>query len=90
MTFKPEAIDLAGVARELGVVFAGKPPVGYLLGRTALRDAVARFLVCSQLQAEQIVDTMIGRGFLKYEGSSSQEVDDLRVWWIAPQGLSSE
>lgn len=83
MDFRPEAIDLARVAGELERVFLGAPPTGYVLGRTAMRDAVVRFLDCSQLQAEEIIDTMIARGLLMYQGSPAEQVDDLRPWWIA-------
>ena len=83
MPFRPEAIDLARVAGELIRVFAGSPPTGYVLGKTALRDVVTNLLSCSQLEAEEVVDTMISRGLLKYEGTPSQEIDDLRSWWVA-------
>jgi hypothetical protein len=90
VTFEPENVDLAELASELRRVFAGRRPVGYLLGRTALRDAVVNVLSCSQLQAEEIVDTMIARDFLKYEGDPAEEIDDdLRSWRISPYpGLS--
>jgi hypothetical protein len=84
MTLRQESIDLGRVTSELTRVFAGKPPIGYLLGKTALRDAVTRFLACSQLEAEQIVDTMISRGLLEYEGQPASEIDDLHPWAIRP------
>ena len=82
MPFRPEETDLAQVASDLSGIFAGNPPAGYLLGRTALRDAVAAQLACSQLEAELIVDTMISRGFLRYEGAPATEVDDMQPWTI--------
>ena len=85
MTFEPEEVDLAELARELDSAFEGRPPVGYLLGRTALRDATVQILQSSQLEAEDIVDTMIARGFLRYEGAPAQEVDNLRSWRISEQ-----
>jgi hypothetical protein len=78
-----EPLDLARVAVELAQTFAGSPPLGYLPGRTQMRDAVVRMLGCSQLRAEEIVDTMIARGMLTYEGSASGNVDDLMPWRIA-------
>jgi hypothetical protein len=80
--FEPEDIDLAEVAAALRQVFSDAPPLGYLQGRTALRDAVAVHLDCSLLQAEEVVDTMVSRGFLRYEGSSVEAVDDLEPWQI--------
>jgi hypothetical protein len=40
------------------------PPRGSIVGRTLLRDEVARDLSCSLFEAEQVVDTMVARGFL--------------------------
>jgi len=62
--------------------FGPAAPVGYLPGRTALRDAVVDHLECSQLQAEEVVDTMIVQGFLRYEGAPASEIDDLRPWSV--------
>jgi hypothetical protein len=85
MTFEPEGIDLAELARELDQAFEGKPPVGYLLGRTALRDATVQILQSSLLEAEEVVDTMVAHGFLRYEGAPAEEVDDLLCWRISDQ-----
>jgi hypothetical protein len=82
MQFIPENIDMAELAGVLQTVFASEPPRGYLIGRTQLRDAVARRLECSELQAEEVVDTMVSLGYLKYEGPSGTEVDPLFCWWI--------
>jgi hypothetical protein len=82
MFFEPEDIDLAALGGELRRLFGNDPPRGYLPGRTALRDATARLLGCSDLQAEEIVDTMVARGFLRYEGASAEEVDDLGPWSV--------
>lgn len=82
MAFDPERIDLAQTARELERLFANAPPRGYLLGKTMMRDAVARVYECSQLEAEQVVDTMVARGFLQYEGTSTTQPDELEPWRI--------
>jgi hypothetical protein len=84
MPFRPEETDLARVASDLVHAFVGRAPTGYLPGRTAFRDAVASSLSCSQLEAEQIVDTMMSRGFLRYEGAPSAEIDNARPWTIHP------
>ncbi|MEO8178764.1 MAG: hypothetical protein ABI895_08025 [Deltaproteobacteria bacterium] len=64
--FNPEAVDLAVLARVLEGA-CGESVVGAVVGRTQLRDVVIRHLGCSQLEGEQIVDTMVGRGFLAQE-----------------------
>jgi hypothetical protein len=82
VTSRGEAMDLAELADKLERKFAVAPPTGYLVGRTVLRDAIAEDLMCSQLQAEELVDTMIERGFLHYEGTATEDVDDLYPWRI--------
>jgi hypothetical protein len=75
-----EEIDLAELIASLRRRFAGAPLVGYLDGRTALRDAVAAELCSSDLEAEEIVDTLVERGFVRYEGDPAAALDDGRVW----------
>ncbi len=82
MVFIPEEVDLAQLADALRRTFANYPPVGYLPGRTALRDAVVDELKCSQLEAEQLIDTMISHGFLVYRGEPAARVEDLEPWII--------
>ncbi len=75
-----EDIDLAELTAALRSRFGGVPPVGYLDGRTALRDAVAERLECSTLEAEEIVDTLVARGFVRYQGDPAAALDDGRGW----------
>ncbi len=86
--FEPEEVDLEDLAVRLGQAFGEVPPVGYLPGRTALRDAVASQLGCSQLQAEEVVDTMVERGFLRYLGPTIEGVDELEPWSIVPDAYA--
>jgi hypothetical protein len=59
----PESVDLAHVARGLRAAF-GPFVEGAVVARTLLRDEVVRLLACSQLEGENVVDTMVARGFL--------------------------
>jgi hypothetical protein len=78
-----ESIDVRALLRYLAGVFSGAPPEGAITGRTALRDAVAGKLQCSQLQAEEIVDSLVLRGNLRL--ISSPEAGEL--WAIeVPDG----
>lgn len=72
-----ESIDLAAVARDLRAAH-GAFVRGDVVGKTALRDTIVQTLACSALEAEQLVDTMIGRGFVvpdrRDDGSSGWSI----------------
>lgn len=78
-----ESIDLALLAAEISAIFGGVSPEGYLSGRTALRDAVAERLGCSDTTAENIVETMISRGFVRFEGDPTSTSSEDDRWVIA-------
>lgn len=82
MHFSVEDVDLAELTSRLQARLGGAAPVGYLDGRTALRDAVTEELGCSELEAEEIVDTLVAQGFVHYEGNPSAAIDDDRGWSI--------
>jgi hypothetical protein len=75
-----EDVDLAELVDALRSRFARARPTGYLGGRTALRDAVANELGCSVLEAEELVDTLVARGLVRYEGDPREPDDDSRIW----------
>lgn len=77
----PEDIDLNELALKLAGRFRGAAPSGYVRGKGDLRAAVVEMLRCSDLEAEQLVDTMEGRGLLRYEGDRQEEVDQLEHHW---------
>lgn len=81
--FDPEMIDLAALARKLADVLRESSLEGAIVGRTLLRDAVAAQLRCSQLDAERLVDTMVGRGFLRFDRDASGASPG--IWRIDPQ-----
>ena len=74
-----EELDLATVAAMLQRELGGQGPEGFVRGRTVLRDLVMRAQACSALEAEELVDTMIGRGFLKFSGDPT-EAAGVGVW----------
>ena len=76
----PENIDLNELVKKLAARFGGIAPSGYVRGKGDLRAAVVELLACSELEAEQLVDTLEGRGLLRYEGDR-QEVDQLEHHW---------
>jgi hypothetical protein len=75
--FDPEAVDLQELASEVRAEL-GAMVEGAVVGRTAVRDEVARALGCSLVDAERMVDTMAARGFITQETEASGRV----VWRI--------
>jgi hypothetical protein len=77
-----EEVDLAELTSSLQQRFAGEALSGYLDGRTVLRDAVAAELECSELEAEEIVDTLVARGFVRFEGNPRAAMQETLRWTI--------
>jgi hypothetical protein len=67
-----EEIDLAGVARRLHERFSAGLDEDYLDGRTLIRDALVELMECSELEAEELVDTLESREYLRFP----RNVDD--------------
>ncbi len=69
----PEDVDLAVLVDELRSAFPnGDGVVGYLRGKALMRDALIDTRGYSALQAEELVDTLEARGFLRFEGDPSE------------------
>ena len=51
---------------------ASEPPVGYLRGRSYFRDVLAHELGCSDLEAEELVDTLEMNGYLEFTGNPAE------------------
>lgn len=60
----PENVDFEAVKVMLRGM-CGSSAARAVFGRIRLRDAVTQNFGCSALEAEQIVDSMIGRGVLR-------------------------
>jgi len=67
MTLDVTSVDLSQLTQSLGS-FLGSPglPASLLEGKTALREATQALLHCSELEAENIVDTLVARGFAQF------------------------
>lgn len=77
-----EEIDLNEVRHQLATRFDDAPPAGYVCGKSELRAAVVDILECSELEAELLVDTLEGRGMIRYEGDRSEGIDRLETHWL--------
>jgi hypothetical protein len=81
-----EDVDLAQIAADLRGVFESAPPTGYVRGRTAIRDAVVARLGFSEAVAERLVETMVGRGFIRFEGDPARADTGDSVWTFGESG----
>ena len=82
-----ERIDLEQLARLIQQhIPPGDPPVGYLRGRSYFRDVITHELGCSDLEAEELVDTLEMNGFLRFEGDPSERSRAESRWAVLPQG----
>jgi competence protein ComEC len=81
-----EDVDLRDVAERLRRhVPEGEPPVGYLRGRSYFRDVLVHELGCSELEAEELVDTLEMNGYLRFEGDPSVRARAESRWEILPE-----
>jgi hypothetical protein len=79
----PSDVDLASLASRLHQ-HRNTPPVGYVPGKTLLRDQVVDELDCSVEAAETLVDALEARGFIRFTGSSRRLELEPSAWEIVP------
>lgn len=76
-----EEIDLRSLALSLRRMLGRYLTAGYLDGKTLLRDAVVAQLGCSDVQAEELVETLELNGFVRFPNlaDDTHPVEDA-VW----------
>lgn len=80
-----EDVDLAELATRIRRhIPANEPPVGYLRGRSYFRDVITHELGCSDLEAEELVDTLEMNGYLRFEGDPSERSRAESRWAVLP------
>jgi competence protein ComEC len=80
-----EDIDLMDLAERIRRhIPIGEPPVGYLRGRSYFRDVIVHELGCSELEAEDLVDTLEMNGYLRFEGDPSIRSRAESRWEVDP------
>jgi competence protein ComEC len=80
-----EDIDLLDLAERIKRhIPPNDPPVGYLRGRSYFRDVVSHELGCSELEAEELVDTLEMHGYLRFTGDPSVRSRAESRWDIDP------
>jgi competence protein ComEC len=61
-----------------------EPPVGYLRGRSYFRDVIVHEIGCSELEAEDLVDTLEMNGYLRFNGDPSIRSRAESRWEVDP------
>jgi len=80
-----DQVDLEEIAQKLQRhIPPGEPPVGYLRGRSYFRDVLVHELRCSEMEAEQLVDTLEMNGYLHFSGDPSERSLADSRWKIVP------
>ncbi|HUB09680.1 MAG TPA: hypothetical protein VMB50_21925 [Myxococcales bacterium] len=75
-------IDLRELAERLRERTPAGSPVGYLRGKAYFRDLAVSLLDCSQLRAEELVDTLELRGYLRFQGDPEGRSQATVSWQI--------
>jgi hypothetical protein len=67
MPFDPTSVDLQRLSDSLQQILNSPiVPGGMLEGKTVLREVTMSLLNCSELEAENVVDTLVARGFVRF------------------------
>ncbi|MHB8876901.1 MAG: hypothetical protein ACYC8T_24655 [Myxococcaceae bacterium] len=83
-----EDLDLAEVTRALKAKLGPGEPVGYLRGKSLMRDLLVRSRGFSELEAEELVDTLEERGYLHFRGDPAARSRAEAPWDVRPDAES--
>jgi hypothetical protein len=83
----PEEIDLRELAEELRASLHGAEPLGYLRGKALMRDALVKERGYSELEAEELIDTLELQGYLHFLGDPAKRSVADSHWDIQPDKL---
>jgi hypothetical protein len=78
----PEETDLKELAEELRVSLGPGEPEGYLRGKALMRDVLVDHKGYSELEAEELIDTLESNGYLKFLGDPSERSHAHSHWSI--------
>lgn len=68
MVLDVTSVDLSELSQSLVRLLKSPTiPGGLLTGKTILKEATMATLNCSELEAENVVDTLVARGFARFE-----------------------
>ncbi|MFL5321835.1 MAG: hypothetical protein ACJ790_19390 [Myxococcaceae bacterium] len=80
----PDDLDLKDLTEELQRMLAHHGPVGYLRGKSLMRDILVNHNGFSQLEAEELIDTLELQGFLHFLGNPSERSTADAGWDLDP------
>jgi hypothetical protein len=80
----PEELDLRELTEELRAKVAPGEPVGYLRGKAYFRDVLVHEKGFSELEAEEVIDTLELQGFLRFQGDPAERSQAESHWDIRP------
>lgn len=81
----PEDVDLAQLVDELRHKLGPAHPVGYLRGKSLMRDVLVHQRGFSELEAEKLIDTLELQGFLHFLGDPTERSHADSHWDIEPE-----
>jgi len=67
-----EDLDLQQLTADLKNMLGPGEPIGYLRGKALMRDVLVHMKRFSELEAEELIDTLELRGFLRFLGDPSE------------------
>ncbi|MBL0693733.1 hypothetical protein JJE73_08950 [Comamonas sp. JC664] len=79
-----EDIDLQQLTADLKNALGPGEPVGYLRGKSVMRNLLVDMRGFSELEAEELIDTMELRGFLRFLGDPTERSVADAHWDISP------
>jgi hypothetical protein len=77
-------LDLRQLTAELKAALGPGEPVGYLRGKSLMRNVLVDMKGFSELEAEELIDTLELRGFLRFLGDPTERSVADSHWEITP------
>jgi hypothetical protein len=80
----PDDLDLRQLTADLKAMLGPGEPVGYLRGKSLMRNLLVDMKGFSELEAEELIDTLELRGFLRFLGDPTERSVADALWEITP------
>jgi hypothetical protein len=81
----PADLDLKQLTEELREKLKPGEPVGYLRGKSLMRDVLVHERGFSELEAEEVIDTLEIQGYLHFLGDPAERSHAESHWDIEPR-----